>query len=92
MFNGFCHFGNWVSFGNLGVWGWVGLILNSVFWVGLLVGLTLLIVWAARRFRLPAATVSSTSEQSAAKEILQTRYVHGEVTREQYQQMLDDVK
>ena len=92
MFNGFCHFGNWGSFGDFGVWGWAGFILNLVFWVGLLVGLALLVVWAARRARAPAATVASASGHSTAKEILQTRYARGEITREQYQQMLDDVR
>jgi putative membrane protein len=87
MSNVFCHFGNWGSFADMGVWGWIGLILNLVFWVGLLIGLTLLVVWAARRARVPVAT-----GQPTAKEILQTRYVRGEITREQYQQMLDDMR
>jgi hypothetical protein len=34
-----------------------GLILNLLFWVGLIAGLTLLVVWAIRRARVPAATV-----------------------------------
>ena len=92
MFDGLCHTGTWGSFGNWGVWGWVGFILNLVFWVGLLVGLTLLVTWAARGARTMAPTVSSVSGQSNAKEILQTRYARGEITREQYQQMLDDVR
>lgn len=65
----------------------MGLIVNLVFWVGLLIGLTLLVVWAARRAQVPVAT-----RQPTSKEILQTRYVRGEITREQYQQMLDDMR
>jgi uncharacterized membrane protein len=67
------------------------LILNLVFWVGLLAGLTLLVVLAVRRARVPAATVSSASGQptaggkKAAKEILQAQYARGEITREQYE-------
>jgi putative membrane protein len=91
MLNGFCHFGNWGSFGNFGVWGWVGFILNLIFWVGLLVGFTLLLIWAARRTRASAATVPYATGQPTAKEILQTRYARGEITREQYQQMLSDL-
>jgi putative membrane protein len=87
MFNGFCHFGNWGSFGNFGVWGWIGLILNVVFWVGLAVSLTLLVIWAARRARVPVAI-----GQPTAKEVLQSRYARGEITREQYQQMLADLR
>jgi len=82
MFDGWCHFGNWGSFGNFGVWGWVGLM----------VGLILLVVWAARRARVSAATSVSAGGQTTAKEILQAGYVRGEINREQHQQMLDDVR
>ena len=92
MFDGWCHFGNWGSFGNFGLWGWIGFILNLVIWVGLLVGLILLVVRAARRARVSGATGVSAGGQPTAKEILQARYVRGELTREQYQQMLDDVR
>jgi len=103
MFNGFCHFGNWGSFGNFGVWGWIGLILNLIFWVGLIAGLTLLVVWAIRRARVPAANVSYAGRQPTAgghntvgslptaKEILQAQYARGEITREQYELMKQDI-
>ena len=48
MINGLCHSGNWGSLGNLGEWGWIGLILNLVLWVGLLAGVTLLVVRGIR--------------------------------------------
>ena len=70
MFDGWCHFGNCGSFGNFGVWGWAGLILGLVFWVGLLVSLILLVVWVARRARVSAATSVSPDGQLTAKEIL----------------------
>ena len=79
MFSGLCHTGIWGSLGNMGVWGWVGLILNLVFWVGLLVGLILLTVRAMKRARVPAFT-----GQPTPKEILQAQYARGEITREQY--------
>ena len=66
MFNGLCHFGNWGSLENFGVWGWIGLILNLIFWVGLIAGLTLLVVWAIRRARVPAANVSYAGGQATA--------------------------
>jgi putative membrane protein len=80
MFNGLCHTGSWGSLGNMGVWGWVGLILNLVFWVGLLAGLTLLAVRAMRRAQIPVAT-----RQRTAKEILQAQYARGEITRQEYE-------
>lgn len=91
MINGLCHSGNWGYLGNLGVWGWTGLILNLVFWVGLLAVLITLAVWALRRTRVPAATVLHTTGQPSAKEILQAQYVRGEITREQYELMKQDI-
>ena len=87
MFNGLCHSGNWGSLGNMGVWGWVGLILNLVFWVGLLAGLILLAVRARKRGRVPVAT-----GQTTPKEILQTQYARGEITREQYELTKQDIE
>ena len=88
MFDGLCHAGagNWGSLGSLGIWGWIGLILNLVFWVALIVGLLLLVVWGIRRARVPAAP-----GQPTAKEILQAKYARGEITREQYQLMKQDI-
>ena len=93
MFDGLCHAGagNWGSVGNFGVWGWIGLILNLVFWVALIAGLVLLVVWAIRRARLPAGTGPQATGQPTAKEILQAKYALGEITREQYQLMKQDI-
>ena len=85
MFNGLCHTGTWGSLGDMGVWGWVGLILHVVFWVGLLAGLTLLAVRAMKRARVPTATVPYATGQPTAKEILQAQYARGEITREEYE-------
>ncbi len=86
MFDGLCDSGNWGSLGDFGVGGGIGLILTLVFWVGLIAALTLLVVWAVRRARVPAAT-----GQPTAKEILQAQYVRGEITREQYELMKQDI-
>ena len=97
MINGLCHSGNWGSLGNLGGWGWVGLILNLVFWVGLLAGLTLLVVRAIRRGGVAALAIPDTTGQPPpggqhnAKEILQAQYARGEITREQYELRKQDI-
>lgn len=91
MFNGFCHFANAGSFGNFGAWRWLGMILSVIAWVGLLVGLIPLGVWALRRSRVPDATVLSTTGQPTAKEILPAQYACGEITRDQYKQMRDEL-
>jgi putative membrane protein len=63
--------------------GLVGLIFN----LALIAGMVILIVWAVRRFS--GGTISSGGQ--TPREILQTRYARGEITRDQYQQMLKDV-
>jgi uncharacterized membrane protein len=91
MFTGFCHSGTWGSLGNFDVWGGIGLILNLVIGLGLLAGLTLLVVLAIRRARVPSAAVQNAGGQptagslQTAKEILQAQYARGEITREQYE-------
>ena len=72
------------GFGGLGLLGGlIGMLFNLL----ILVGVVLLIVWAVKRF---TGTNPSTGVQTP-KEILQARYARGEITREQYQQMLTDV-
>lgn len=91
MDNLLCHSGTLGSLGDFGIWSWIGLILNLVFWVGLIAGLTLLVVLAIRRARVGGAGGASASGQptaggaDSALEILQARYARGEITREQYE-------
>jgi len=85
MFGGFCGTDN-SGWENFGVWGWIGLILNLIFWPGLIAGLILLVVWAIRHARVPMVT-----RPLSAKEILQVKYARGEITREQYQVMKQDI-
>ena len=93
MLNGFCNFGHMGSLGAFGSWGWIAMIIGTVFWLALIVGIVLLIVFAIRRSNRTSASMSTypVTGQSTAKEILQARYARGEITREQYQQMLDDL-
>lgn len=70
-----------------GGWGLFGGIIGLVFNLLILVGIVLLVVWAVKRF---TGNNSSPTSQSP-REILQARYARGELTREQYQQMLSDL-
>ncbi len=83
------------GFGGYGAFGLIGLVLNLVFTVGLIVGLGLLIAWLWRRVNLNGQVVTPPQVQvgteASPREILQVRYVQGEITREQYQQMLADL-
>ena len=86
MFNGFCHFGSLGSSASPGAWGWMGMILILVLWVGLLATLALLVVLAVRRTRTPAA-----AQQPGGMGRVQAQYARGEITREQVDHSKQDV-
>lgn len=72
------------GFGMMGFFGgWIGMLIN----LAILIGIVVLIVWAVKRF---TSSSPSTNTQTP-REILQARYARGEITREQYQQMLQDL-
>ncbi len=91
MFNAVCGYGSRGFLGDFGAWGWIGPILGFVVWIGLLVGLAVLVIWAIRRTRASGPRLSYAGGQSTAEGILQARYARGEITREQYQQMKQDI-
>jgi putative membrane protein len=91
-FNQFCRFGNFGPFGNignLGTFGWIMMILQAVVWLAIIAGVVLLIIWAVRRGGRGPAYVST--GQMTARDILKARYARGEITREEYQRMLEDL-
>lgn len=68
--------------------GLFGLILMLLFWVGLI----LLAVWLAKAlFQGNRSTGSSSRPTNSAREILDQRYARGEITREQYDLMKQDI-
>ena len=72
------------GFGGMGLFGgWIGLIFN----LAIIVGIVILIVWAIKRF----TTGGITSGGHTPREIVQARYARGEITRDQYQQILQDL-
>jgi putative membrane protein len=76
--------GGMMGFGGMGLLGGIiGLILN----LAILIGIVVLIAWAVKRFT--AGNLASGGQ--SPREILQARYARGEVTREQYQQILSDL-
>lgn len=77
-----------------GGFGWIPMILGSLFWLALLVGLVLLIIAGIRRMNRSSGSSNASHAGQVIltpKEILQARYARGEITREQYQQMLADL-
>jgi putative membrane protein len=86
---GCCGYGGFGGFGLIG--GIIGLVLTVVFFIALI----LLVVWAVRRItsnqRGSTFASGQNSTSQTAREILQARYAHGEITREEYRQMLEDI-
>ncbi len=79
-----------MMYGWMGGYGWIGMIISMVFWLVVLGGIAWLVVWAVRRSgtgNYPSQNASGFS----AKEIAQQRYARGEITREQYQQLIEDL-
>jgi putative membrane protein len=72
------------GFGGMGLFGgWIGLLFN----LAIIIGIVILVVWAVKRFT--SGSVSSGGQ--TPREILQARYARGEITRDQYQQILLDL-
>lgn len=85
-FGGCCGWG-----GGYGIYGWIGLIFNIL----VIAAVIWLVVWAVRRFSANRGGANALFDQSpvgqSPREILQVRYVRGEITREQYQEILADL-
>ena len=81
--------------GGMGGLGLFGGLLSALLTIGLLVGLVFLGIWLWRRFGTAEGgsswAQSQGMRQPTAREILQTRYARGELTREEYQSMLQDL-
>lgn len=94
MWNGACPFWNG---GVFGTWGWVGMILYLLFWVGLIAGVVYLVVRLARRagpVAIPAGGFGAPTgavPPASALEIAQMRYARGEINRETYLQLVEDL-
>ncbi len=75
-----------------GGFGWIGMILGLVITIAVIVGVILLVVWAVRRMNGNSAQPGAMNlPGSSAKEIAQARYAKGEITSEQYHQILSDI-
>ncbi len=73
-----------MGFGMMGAFGLIGLLFNAL----IIVGVVVLVVWAVKRF---STAGGNGSNGQTPRELLQARYARGEITREQYQQMLSDL-
>jgi putative membrane protein len=85
----------WGFYGGLGGFNWIGMIVGGIFTLIILVLLILLIIWIIRRLSGRHMGgyhyMQGGMGGQSAKEILQMRYAKGEITQEQYQQMLAEL-
>jgi putative membrane protein len=88
MMRGFGGFGGMMG----GGLGWVGMLIGLVVTIAVIVGVIVLVVWLVRRTSKSApVSVVPTAPNQAAKDIASARYARGEITREEYQQILTDL-
>ncbi len=78
-----------------GSFGLIGGILNLVITVGVIIGIVVLVIWLVRRLGqeggMSVATLANPSGTASPREVVQLRYARGEITREQYQDILTDL-
>ena len=80
------------GFGGYGGFGSTMMIVNTVITVAVLIGLVWLVIWAVRRFSANSTFNGSQSGSGqSARDFTQIRYAKGEITREEYQQILSDI-
>ncbi len=88
-FGGCCGLGGFGGYSSLG---WIGLIINLVLTLLVFGGFIWLIVWVVRKATGQGSPFTASSEAlPSPKEVLQIRYARGEISREEYQQMLNDL-
>lgn len=71
--------------------GWLFPLVGGVFWMLLLVLTVVLVVWLVRRPR-PQAIVAGAYPSSRAVEIARDRYARGEIDREQFERLSEDLR
>lgn len=83
----------WFGWGGYGTFGLIGMILNLIITVALIAGIAILAIWVVRRLSTGGREEATPEApaQISPRELLKIRYARGEITREQYLQMLDDL-
>lgn len=76
------HWGTWGTYGWGMGFGWIGMLL---FW-----GLVIAGVYFAARFALRGNAANC--QKDTPIDILNQRYAHGQITREEYERIKEDVK
>ncbi|HSM25921.1 MAG TPA: SHOCT domain-containing protein [Anaerolineaceae bacterium] len=77
--------GHW--FGN---WGWLGMVINLVLTIGLIIGIVFFVIWIVKELNNNNRG-SQNKGTSSAIEIAKERYAKGEISREEFQNLLTDL-
>ncbi len=78
--------------GWMGGFGPAGAIISGIIGLVVIIAIIVLVVWAVRRLSAGAAVSRvAGGVVNGPREILQQRYARGEITREQYQQIIEDL-
>lgn len=79
-----------------GYFGWFGMLIMLLVPIGILLLVIFGIVWLVRSVTSNTRGNSTINQQqeslTSPREIIQIRYANGDITREQYLQMLDDIE
>jgi len=78
--------GHW--FGN---YGWIGMIINLVLTIGLIIGIVFLVIWIVKELNNNNGGKQK-NVGSSAIEIAKIRYAKGEITRDEFQNLLTDLE
>lgn len=88
-------FRGWYRFFPFGFarFGWIGAVIHLLISALIVIGIILLVIWLVRRLSHagPMGPGINPVGPLSPREILQMRYARGEITREQYKQMLEDL-
>lgn len=73
--------------------GLIAAVIQLIISAAVVIGIILLIIWLARRLSNagPTGPGANPSGPMSPRDVLQMRYARGEITREQYKQMLEDL-
>lgn len=77
--------GNGMMYGYQG--GMMWMVLGLVFWVAVIAGIVLLVLWIVGK----SGRGKQPQTEETALELLKKRYVRGEITKEQYEEMKKDI-
>lgn len=80
----------------MGYWygglGWIGMVINLVISVALTIGVVFLVIWIVKRLSNNNSGRELNNNASSAVEIAKERYAKGEITREEFQNLLVDLE